>query len=199
MIKTNTPPLDVAAILAAAERAALAIPPLWPLASSVAVNPFLGQIHEPLSTVAARLRRVAGAALTMPRAWYAERIHTGEIAEADLAAAFEAAPETWRPKTIALLKSAIEASAPTPVMLPTMAELAAEASGIDWTGVIAERFGQWAAGYFDAGQALWTAPQGSCAYAAWRSAASHDLTPEILGLTGFAMHVRKLQSALRMR
>lgn len=41
MIKTNTPPLDVAAIIAAAERAALAIPPLWPLASSVAVNPFL--------------------------------------------------------------------------------------------------------------------------------------------------------------
>lgn len=189
MIKTNTPPLDVAAIIAAAERAALAIPPLWPLASSVAVNPFLGQIHEPLSTVAARLRRVAGAALTMPRAWYAERIHAGEIAEADLTAAFEAAPEIWRPDSLASLKSAIEASAPTPVMLPTMAELAAEASGIDWTGVIAERFGQWAAGYFDAGQALWTAPQGGCAYAAWRSAAAHDLTPEILGLTGFAMHV----------
>lgn len=189
MIKTNAPTLDSAAILKAAERAARAIPPLWPLASSVAVNPFLGQSEEPLSAVAARLRRVAGGTLTMPRAWYAERIHKGEIAEADLAASFEAAPETWRPKTIALLKSAIEAGAPTPVMLPTMAELAAEASGIDWTGVIAERFGQWAAGYFDAGQALWTAPQSSCAYAAWRSAATHDLTPEILGLKGFAMHV----------
>ena len=52
--------------------------------------------------------------------------------------------------------------------------------------VVDERIGHWAAGYFDQGQALWAAPQAGGAYAAWRSVASHDLTPEIVGLAGFA-------------
>ena len=88
-------------ILQAADRAARAIPPLWPLASSVAVNPFLGQTGEPLATAAARLRRTAGIALTMPRSWYAERLRSGEIADKDLQAAFDAAPAALRPKTLA--------------------------------------------------------------------------------------------------
>ena len=48
-----------ARIAAAADRAALAIPPAWPLASSVAVNPFFGQSGEDLATAGARLARVA--------------------------------------------------------------------------------------------------------------------------------------------
>ena len=53
---------------------------------------------------------------------------------------------------------------------------------MDWPGIIAERFGAWAAGYFDEGQALWAAPKGKGAYAAWRAIATHDLTPEIAKL-----------------
>ena len=68
---------------AAADRAARAIPPVWPLASSVAVNPFLGQTDENLATVGARLARVAGVAVTMPRNWYQERISSGVITNAD--------------------------------------------------------------------------------------------------------------------
>lgn len=79
-------------IIAAAQRAARAIPPLWPLASSVAVNPFLGQASEPLEVAAARLRRASGIAVTMPRSWYAERLQSGEITEDDLQAAFQTAP-----------------------------------------------------------------------------------------------------------
>jgi uncharacterized protein YbcC (UPF0753/DUF2309 family) len=71
----------------------------------------------------------------------------------------------------------------------TVADLAAEASGIDWSGLITDRFGAWAAGYFDEGQALWAAPHGRNAYLAWRAVATHDLTPEIAGLAGFATYV----------
>ena len=39
------------------DKAVRAIPPAWPLASSVAVNPFLGQTGEPLATAGARLAR----------------------------------------------------------------------------------------------------------------------------------------------
>nr|QQZ51149.1 DUF2309 family protein [Phenylobacterium glaciei] len=78
---------------AAADRAARAIPPVWPLASSVAVNPFLGQADENLATVGARLARVAGVAVTMPRNWYQERIASGVITDGDLSEALAGALE----------------------------------------------------------------------------------------------------------
>lgn len=180
---------DALELAAAADRAALAIPPVWPLASSVAVNPFLGQTHESLPTVAARLARVAGAPVTMPRTWYRERIADGRIIEVDLVDALASAPSALRPSGVAALKSAAQALTPASMAAPTIADLAAQASGIDWPGLIAERFGAWAAGYVDEGQALWAAPRGRGAYAAWRAVATHDLTPEILGLPGFAAYV----------
>ncbi|MFA4712863.1 Na-translocating system protein MpsB, partial [Xanthomonas perforans] len=67
-------------IIAAAQRAARAIPPLWPLASSVAVNPFLGQASEPLEMAGARPRRASGVASNQPRAWVAQRGQPGQIA-----------------------------------------------------------------------------------------------------------------------
>lgn len=189
MIPNQKPVFTLDDVLSAAWRVARAIPPLWPLASSVAVNPFLGQTVEPLAFAAARLRRVAGIAITMPRVWYADRIRRGEIGDADLVAVLDQAPEAARPKSLAELKRAAQSEAPTSRTLPTMADLVRDAGGIDWPAFIDERFGHWAAGYFDQGQALWTAPQGRGAYAAWRAAATHDLTPEIAGLAGFATSV----------
>ena len=180
---------DAPDLKAAADRAARAIPPVWPLASSVAVNPFLGQTYECLAVAGARLARVAGAPVTMPRSWYQERIVSGGITDADLSDALTSAPDALRPANLAALKSAARVLRPELSALPTIADLAAEASGIDWPGLISERIGAWAAGYFDEGQALWAAPRGSGAYAAWRAVATHDLTPEIVGLSGFATYV----------
>jgi len=185
----NSPHADVRALSAAADRAARAIPPLWPLASSVAVNPFLGQTGESLAQAGARLARVAGAPITMPRRWYQDRIASGVISDTDLLGAISCAPSDLRPADLAALKAEVLAGAPKLRALPTIADLAADASGIDWPGLIAERFGAWAAGYFDEGQALWEAPLGRGAYAAWRAVATHDLTAEIVGLAGFATHV----------
>ncbi len=185
------PLIDTESLKHAANQAALAIPPAWPLASSVAVNPFLGQSGEGLAEVGARLARVAGVAVTMPRAWYQERIASGAISDADLADALINAPGDRRPAHLAALKAMALTLSPTPKALPTIADLAAQASGIDWRALIAERLGSWAAGYFDVGQALWAAPRGAGAYGAWRAVATHDLTPEIVGLRGFATHVSK--------
>lgn len=190
MTNSETPLLQATLDLdAAADRAARAIPPVWPLASSVAVNPFLGQTHESLASVAARLGRVAGVSVTLPRDWYQERIASGVITDGDLTDALSSTQEATRPASLAALKSDAAASRPTVYALPTIADLAADVSGIDWPALIAERFGAWAAGYFDEGQALWAAPRGRGAYAAWRAVATHDLTPEIVGLAGFATHV----------
>ncbi|WP_200896880.1 YbcC family protein [Devosia soli] len=178
-----------AAILAAADGAARAIPPLWPLASSVAVNPFLGQTNEPLAVAAARLKRAGGIRLTMPRRWYLERHQSGDLTDDDLTEAFDAAPASLRPKTVTALKRALHVERSAARALPSVAELAAEASGIDWQAVVDERISHWAAGHFDQGQALWATPEGRSAYSSWRTAAMHDLTPEIVGLAGFARTV----------
>jgi uncharacterized protein YbcC (UPF0753/DUF2309 family) len=176
-------------ILQAADRAARSIPPLWPLASSVAVNPFLGQTGEPLATASARLRRTAGIALTMPRSWYAARLRSGEIADEDLQAALDAAPVALRPNTLAALRQAADTERPTPQPILTVAELARDLSGIDWPRLVEERISHFAAGYFDQGQALWIGGPPRGAWAAWRAVAMHDLTPEIVGLKGFAQSV----------
>ncbi|HSJ79556.1 MAG TPA: putative inorganic carbon transporter subunit DabA, partial [Erythrobacter sp.] len=77
----------------------------------------------------------------------------------------------------------------TPRALPTVADLAAEATGIDWPALIEKCIGLWAAGHFDRGQALWSPAPGDGALAAWRAWALHDLTPEIAGLRAFCAHV----------
>ena len=180
--------IDIGEIVAAADGAVRAVPPVWPLASSVAVNPFLGQTGESLAAAGARLARVAGVAVTMPRRWYHAKISEGAISDQDLWEALERAPSP-RPATLAALKAAAAVETRKPEAPPTVAHLAAEVSGIDWPGLIAERLGAWAAGYFDEGQALWAAPRGKGAYPAWQAVATHDLTPEIAGLKGFALHV----------
>ncbi|GAA4010604.1 DUF2309 domain-containing protein [Sphingomonas humi] len=177
------------AILAAADQAARAIPPLWPLASSVAVNPFLGQSEDDLATASVRLRRAGGVAITMPRAWFAERIAKGDIADIDLADAMVA---NGQAPDVAAFKQETLVARRAPVATSTIADLAAEASDTDWPALVAERVSHWAAGWFDQGQALWPAPAGRGAYAAWRAVATHDLTPEIAGLTGFAATVADL-------
>ncbi len=179
--------LDLTELSAVADRAARQIPPVWPLASYVAVNPFLGQTEETLADVGARLGRVGGTPVTMPRTWYQDRIASGKISHADLTAALAASPHPGKPLNVAALKAAAATVRPAREALPTIADLAAKASQEDWPGLVSNCFGNWAAGYFDQGQALWAAPRGRRAWAAYTAHASHDLTPEIMGLRGFGV------------
>ncbi|MEL6643472.1 MAG: DUF2309 domain-containing protein [Pseudomonadota bacterium] len=181
--------LDTAVLEAAADAAARHIPPVFPLASSVAVNPYLGQTGGTLADVGARLARIADVPVTMPRKWYQAKIASGEITDADLQAALDRSAHAARPADVDALKAMAKTAAPARTVIPTVTELASEASGTNWTGLIDERFGAWAAGYFDAGQALWAAPKGRSAWDAFRMHATHDLTPEIMGLKGFASFV----------
>jgi uncharacterized protein len=172
-----------------ADSAARQVPPMWPLASSVAVNPYFGQTELDLAQTSALLARVSTAATTMPRSWYANRIASGAITHADLADALAACQSPLRPRSVEGLKLAASVERAAAEPLPTIADLAAAVSGIDWPALIAERFGHWAAGWCDEGQALWAAPKGRNAFRAWQAAAMHDLTCEIAGLAGFGAFV----------
>ncbi|MCA3555639.1 YbcC family protein [Aestuariivirga sp.] len=189
MMHPQFPAARVSGLLKAAESAARAIPPAFPLTATVAVNPFLGQTGQDLATTAALLARVAGTKVTPPRSSFAAKLRAGEIEDADLAAALEASAAPLKPRDVTALKALLAVERPAPQALPTVAELAARADGTDWPGVIARAFGLWAAGHFDRGQALWSPAAGRSTYDAWRAWAVHDLTPEIAGLTGFCSHV----------
>ncbi|WP_299734424.1 YbcC family protein [uncultured Roseobacter sp.] len=183
-------------LIAASETASRAIPPLWPLSSSVAVNPFLGQTDLSLSETSALLARISGTSLTMPRTWYADRIADGTISDGDLTAALQHAP-SGAPNSIEVLKEMAQEAEEEIDALPTIADLAARASGVDWPALIDARIGAWAAGYFDAGQALWQVTAGRGAFESWQIFARRDLTPEITGLSGFAALVATTPDSAR--
>lgn len=181
-------PARISGVLNAAEAAVRAIPPAFPLEATVAVNPFLGQTGEDLATAAARLGRVAGETLFRPRSAYLADIKAGRISDDDLAAALIACRSPLKPEDPAMLKLRAHLPAPAPEALPTVADVAAAATGVDWPSIIEKTFGLWAAGHFDKGQALWAPKPGRAAFAAWRDWAGRDLTPEIAGLKGFCAH-----------
>lgn len=171
-----------------ADEAARRIPPLWPLAASVAVNPFLGHAEDTLAEAAARLGRAGGIPVTMPRSFYRGKIAAGEMSDADLLAALASAPTTV---SLADLKDAVMRDGAAVKAIPRVCDLAAQASGVDWPGIVADRIGSWAAGYFDQGQALWPAADPASAFGSWRAFAALDLSPEIQGLTGFCARVSR--------
>ena len=183
-------------MIAASEASCRKIPPLWPLSSSVAVNPFLGQTNKTLAEVSALLSRVAGITVTMPNSWYQSRIVNGTISDADLIAALDAASGD-RPKNLLMLKAAAIAPDDTPKSLPTIADLAKDVSSIDWPSIVTDRIGTWASGYFDEGQALWQVTPRRNTFESWKLFASSDLTPEIAGLSSFTSNVAALPAHSR--
>ena len=132
-------PARVSGLLKAAEAAARAIPPAFPLAATVAVNPFLGQTHEDLATASARLARVAGIRLTRPRADLCRgsrvgRDHRGRPRRSAHRIALAAEARTTLARSRPRLAQG-ERGAAAPC--PRVAALAAEATGTDWPALIA--------------------------------------------------------------
>ena len=181
-------------IMAGAKNAATHIPPLWSLDATVAVNPYVGQAGEPLHKAAARLARVAGVRTVADRAHFKAKFEAGDITRDDLQAALDDLPQAAA--TVDDLIAAMDAERPELKTLPTLADLAEEVADVNWPDFVSERIGHFAAGHYDAGQALWPAPK-QRVWLAWRAFAQRDLTPEIFGLTGFAARVTSMSLSAR--
>lgn len=192
------PPAPSAADISGAIRAAAArVAPVWPLDRFVAVNPYVGLASEPVADAAARLARTAGTPVTLPVGWYLARMDEGRISRAALADALVAAGQ---PDDVdAFLARARRSSAggglrgPAAPTVPTVARIATDVTGRDWAGMVVDRVTAWAAAHFDDGQALWRSADGTAGvFASWKSEASVDRTPEVLGLKGVRRAVRAL-------
>ncbi len=189
LTRFETFPAALLEFVTKANTAAKAIPPLFPLSSSVAVNPFLGQIEDTLAVTAARMARVSGKRIMPEREHWAAKVAAGDMLPEDLHEALDAFEGNFDRPTVDDLLAALKKQSDTPEALPTVADLAADVSGIDWPGLIEDRIGFWAASHFDQGQALWQPGRQGNTFGAWREYASRDLTMEIHGLRGFGAFV----------
>lgn len=174
-----------------ARHACLRVPPLWPLHSFVAVNPFTGLTGLPFAEVCGLMRRVTHESMLMSARYFRQQHASGRITGADIAEAIRQASASTTPEE---MLAWLDESHPgdDESALYTLADCL-DASGSSWGTLITEEISKWCAAYLDDAQSSWRMPWKKLPlFSAWRQAAKVDATPEILGLTGF----RKTVSAL---
>ena len=191
-LATRAPERD--AVRPALQRAAARIAPLWPLDRFVAVNPYLGLTDHRFEEASQLLARTTGAATTMAPSAYRRALADGVITSEDVAASLVATSGRATAADVdALLERVARASDELTARVPTVADVATSVTGRDWRTVATERVADWAAAYFDAGQAVWrSADRGLAPFAAWLEEARVDRTPDVLGLRGFRRVVGEL-------
>ena len=176
------------------------VPPLWPLADYVAVNPFLGLADRPF-LVARQLLADVRVCDIMPTAeWFRQRLSTGAITAADLGAALaecrEEHPKWFASLTVEACRALLDdepAAAGAERRYRTVSELVDERTGTRWTSHIVTDISRHCAGHFDRGQASWLSPWLSLPlYEAWRQRKQLSRRLDQLGIRGF----RQLVAAL---
>lgn len=190
--------------LAHAQKAATRVPPLWPLQSFVAVNPFLGHSENHFLDTCSLLDRVASQPALMEPAFFEAKFRAGAITETDLGEALRLAVEQLPVEsaisvstlTVTHLKLWLHSgktdSGSTPALM-TFADYCDSAQGTDWSRVFTSEVSKHCAAFFDEGQSVWRMPWSSQSlYAAWREAASIDANLDLLGLKGFRAFVAEL-------
>jgi uncharacterized protein YbcC (UPF0753/DUF2309 family) len=182
---------DTDAVLEAACRR---IPPLWPLQSFVAVNPFVGLSETPFSKAADLMGRVGHAPILMDAGYYSERIRSGEIAAGHIRDAMHrcgfhqkvADPASW-------LLAQLDQTESAEQFLTVADWLDQQQAGSMWAGFVVDEISKWCSSYFDRGQSPMQMPWRTLPlYQAWKRAASLDANPEVFGLPGFRSFVQQL-------
>jgi hypothetical protein len=108
------------------------------------VNPYLGQTGETLAETGARLGRVSGVPVTMPREVYKARIEDGTITDQDILDAIAASADAQGPRP-RRVKTMARAEVHGPSRSPRSPIWPPKPPASTGPGIIAERFGHWAA------------------------------------------------------
>lgn len=184
------------------------IAPVWPLNDYVAVNPYAGIADKSFVDAREFLRLFSDCETLMPIAYYAGEYRDGRLSPSDIEKAIEEleAVGCTTTSTPAQIVQHLEAFDPSsmrhdprttslkhPQALRTIAELATEPRGVDWTEAIVEEVSKHCSAHYDQGQATWSSPHANLPlYQAWRMVAVNDYNLEILGLSGFRQYVDDL-------
>lgn len=166
------------------------IPPLWPLQSFVAVNPFVGLCGRTFTDACALMNRVTRGGMLMPAAYYREQV-ADNIADADLQNALDQSGSTLSLRDLRDWLGRDEPiAAPS---IPTVAQIFDAQNGTSWKPFIIDEVSKWCSAFYDQGQASWRMPwRDQSFFDAWRSASWDDANPEMMGMKGFRELVRAL-------
>ena len=167
------------------------VPPLWPLQSFVAVNPFMGLVGRPFGEVCELMEHVAHQGMVMNAEYFQQQVAAGRITTRDLSEALLQAESDLSP--IDLLEWLKNPEPEKPSGLQCLADVATNRFGGRWNALITEEMSKWCAAYFDDSQSAWRMPWKKLPlFTAWRQAALVDASPELCGFKGF----RKLVASM---
>ncbi len=182
------------------------VPPLWPLADYVAVNPCLGLVDQSLLGAHLTLSRLRDCQLLLPREYFQALYRDGRISPADLKAAIEqcaAEHPGWfaAPEIDHLVEWLIHSSptgTETNCRYRTVAEAVDQQHQSTWSSHIINDITRHCAAHFDEGQALWKSPwKGETLYSAWQESAQLSRRMDLLGIKGFRAFVASLPASPR--
>ena len=179
------------------------VPPLWPLADYVAVNPCVGLTDRPFLDAYQILDSVRGCDLLMSRGYFQTLFSEGRFSLEELASAHAQClleyPEWYSSFDLTELKQWL--SLPTQTAgasdsrFRTVAEAVDLQQGSSWSSHIINDVTRHCASHYDKGQAAWTSPWvDATLFTAWREAAQLSRRMDFLGLRGFRAFVANLPS-----
>lgn len=176
------------------------VPPLWPLADYVAVNPFFGLADKPFLKAADELGSVRACDMLMSRSHFRSLPETGCLAETDLREAHnqcvQEQPDWHAGLSFSDLKnwlSQTETNAQQGPRFLTLSERLDKKHGSSWSSHITNDITRHCSTHFDEGQASWASPwRKDSLFQAWKNAAGIGWRMDLLGVRGFREMVRAL-------
>ena len=176
------------------------VPPLWPLADYVAVNPFLGLADRPFLVARQLLADVRVCDILPTADWFRQRLTTEEITPADLETALaecrEEHADWFGGLTVANCLELLNEDPADPNAerrYRTVSERVDEQLGTRWNSHIITDISRHCAAHFDRGQASWQSPWlGLPLYEAWQQRAQYSRRLDQLGIRGFRQLVAGL-------
>ncbi len=184
-------------LLAVVETACTRIAPAWPLDRLIAVNPYWGWVHQPITAAAADVGALSGSSMLMPRRWYRRQWERGLLGVADVRRAISMLRD---PVDHLEVWDALRMDAPTLPRHPLITAPRHLRQGHPlqhtWETVVVDQIGRACESYFDRGQATWRIDRDQGLFAHWRLVARSDAAPLLLlGETGIAEQLEALPNA----
>lgn len=178
------------------------IPPLWPLKSFVAVNPFLEWVDQPFDQVVRQINQIVPGGMLIERSYFRDKFDDGKILPSHLKNAFNelksqadaaARPFNFEGFPEQQLVSWLDHTAQNDSSLPTLLAMIDQTTGSHWENDVTNEISTWLGHYLDHGQAVWSLPgKAKPILEAWLEFASLSRNIEFLGLKNFRKFVKSL-------
>lgn len=198
MLGTNEPVVTLEEVL---NEVRDIVPPVWPLADYVAVNPFFGLSQQKFLKARQTLSHVRDCDLLMSREYFRSEWAQGRFTRDGIAAAHAECVREY-PRWFAGFEPAEvfewleQGDNPRRTDEPrfrTVAEAVDQRLNSNWSSHIINDISRHCSAHFDQGQAPWPSPWKDLPlYSAWRMAAGIGRRMDMLGLNGFRSYVRRL-------